>query len=253
MKIGIITGASSGLGKEFYRVICRRHPELDEIWIVARREERLKRLAEEYPDRKTVPVPMDLTREESYETLENRLKEQKPEIALLINNAGVGKIGNAADEHWTTQTAQVDLNVRAVTAVTTICLPYMKKGSWILNVCSISSFAPNPRMTVYSSTKAYLYNYSKSLRFELKERGINVCAVCPGPMDTEFLGIAGITDSGSKAFASLPYCDPVKVTEYGVKAAEEGKSVYTPGVFYKFYHAVAKLLPYDLVMHMSKT
>lgn len=253
MKIGIITGASAGLGKEFYRVVCRRHPELDEIWIIARREERLRSLAEEMPGRKTVCVPLDLTLESSYTALENKLADEKPEIALLINNAGCGRLGNVKDEHWTTQTAQVDLNVKAVTAVTTLCLPYMKKGSWVLNVCSISSFCPNPRMTVYSATKAYLYSYSKSLRFELKPYGINVCAVCPGPMETEFLGIAGISKDNSKAFATLPYCDPVKVTENGVIAAENGQGVYTPKFFFKFYRAFAKVVPHGIVMHFSKT
>ena len=86
----------------------------------------------------------------------------------------------------------VRLNCEALTVMTSLTLPYMQKDSEIINVCSIAAFAPNTGMSVYSSTKAYVLSLSKALRIELKGREINVLAVCPGPMDTEFLPIAGI-------------------------------------------------------------
>ena len=129
----------------------------------------------------------------------------------------------------------------------------MCEGSFIVNTCSIASFAPNPRMTTYCSTKAYVLSFSRSLRFELKNKKINVCAVCPGPMDTEFLPIAGIEKGTSKTFDTLPRCNPDKVAEKGLNAASKGKGVYTPKAFFRFYRFVAKVLPHSIVMKMSKT
>lgn len=260
MKIAIITGASSGLGEKLLYETEKRF-SLDEIWIIARRKERLEALAAKCTGgAKIVPIALDLTDYSSYETLSAMLAEKKPEIFALLNNAGFGKLGNMIDMTYPEQAGMVDLNCRALTAVTTLCLPYMKKraggekvSSFILNTCSIASFAPNPRMTVYCSTKAYVLSFTKSLRFELRGTGINVCAVCPGPMATEFLDVAGISGGKSKTFETLPYCDPGKVAAGALKAASAGRNVYTPRAFFKFYRFLAKILPHSLVMKMSKT
>lgn len=253
MKIAIITGASSGLGYEYVKAVVERYPDLDEYWLIARRRERLEAIAEEYKDKKIVPVCLDLTKDESFAEFDALLKEKNPDIRLLINNAGFGKLGRLADMPYGDQIRMVDLNNKALTGITNISLPYMKKGSYVLNVCSIASFAPNPRMTVYCSTKAYVLSFSRSLRFELKERGINVIAVCPGPMRTEFLANAGIEKGSSKTFDTLPYCDPVKVARASLVKADAGHGVYTPKAFFKFYRLLAKLLPHEIVMHMSQT
>jgi len=152
-----------------------------------------------------------------------------------------------------TQTRMIDLNNRAMTAVTSVALPFMTRGSFVINVCSIASFAPNPRMTVYSSTKAYVLSFSKSLRFELKKKGINVLALCPGPMDTEFLPAAGIAKGASHTFDTLPRVQPAMAAERSLRAAAKGRGIYTPRAFFKLYRLLAKLLPHGLVMHMSKT
>lgn len=93
-------------------------------------------------------------------------------------------------------------------------------------------------MTVYSASKAFMFHFSKSLRYELKPRGINVCAVCPGPMETDFLDVADIPGN-SKAFATLPYCDPAAVAGRALEYARAGRGVYTPRLFYKFYRLLA--------------
>lgn len=252
MKIALITGASSGLGEEFYKSVIARHPELDEIWLIARRKERMDALAAAYPGIKTRSIPMDLTDFASFSELESVLANERPEIRILINNAGFGTLGNVCDLDYPVQCRQIDLNAKALTAVTCLSIPYMKKGDCIINVCSIAAFAPNPRLTVYSSTKAYVLSFSKGLRYELKPRGIHVLAVCPGPMRTEFLSVAGITDRNSKTFATLPYCDPERVARTALKKAEAGRGVYTPRAFFKFYRFLAKILPHSLVMHVSR-
>ncbi len=253
MKIAIVTGASSGLGEEYVKCLEKDYPQVEAIWVIARRKDRLEALAKNYPAKPIIPLPLDLTEYDSYEALRERLENEKPEVAILINNAGFGTLGNFDEMEMFSQTRMVDLNVRAMTAVTSAVLPYMKRGSFIVNVCSIASFAPNPRMTVYCSTKAYVLSFSKSLRFELKKKGINVHAVCPGPMDTEFLPAAGIEKGSSHTFDTLPRVNPAMAAARSLKHAARGKGIYTPRLFFKFYRLLAKLLPHDLVMPMSKT
>lgn len=254
MKIAIVTGASSGLGEEYIRSISAGTYDVDEIWAVARRKERLIELSEKYgKNKKIVPISLDLTKYESYTKLKCKLEEEKTEIKLVVNNAGYGTLGDFDSKELLTQTGMVDLNARALVAVSSLVLPYMHRGSFIINVCSIAAFAPNPRMAVYCSTKAFVYSFSKALRYELKNKGINILAVCPGPMDTEFLSVAGIEKGSSHTFDTLPRCNPRKVAEISLKKASEGKGKYTPKVFYKFYRCMAKLLPHSLVMKLSKT
>lgn len=253
MKIALVTGASSGLGEEYVRVIAEQYNDVEEIWVIARRTDRLEGLKEKYHQKKIFPISLDLTKHESYETLSSMLESEKPEIKILVNNAGFGTLGDFDTMDMNTQTRMVDLNNRALTAVTSVSLPYMKKGSFALNVCSIASFAPNPRMTVYCSTKAYVLSFSKSLRFELKKKGINVLAVCPGPMDTEFLPAAGIEKGSSHTFDTLPRVNPAMAAERSLYYALKGRGIYTPRVFFKLYRFLAKVLPHGIVMHMSKT
>lgn len=251
MNIAVITGASSGLGKEFLEQLMNTAPLPDEVWLIARREERLQQLANIYPQTTFRCLPLDLAAQESYDTYAQLLAETKPRIRLLINNAGYGKLGDFVNGELNEQSGMVDLNCRALTAMSLASLPYMDRGCAILNVCSIAAFAPTPRMTVYCSTKAYVYSFSKSLRRELRSRGINVMAVCPGPMSTEFLEVADITER-SKTFQTLPYCNPKTVAKGSLKRVYR-RGIYTPHPFYKFYRLLAKLLPHGLVMHMSKT
>ncbi len=252
MNIAIITGASSGLGKEYIKEITKKYNDLDEIWIIARRKNLLEETAKEYPKQKIVPIAMDLTDYKSYNILQKMLSEREATVKILVNNAGYGVLSEIIDSKPLSQSGMVDLNCRALTALTTLVLPFMKKGSFVVNVCSIASFCPNARMTVYSSTKAYVLSYSKGARFENKKRGINILATCPGPMKTEFLNVAGINGK-SKTFDILPYCDPEKVAKKSLEYAEKGKGVYTPRVFYKFYRFLAKIIPHNIMMHFAKT
>ncbi len=251
MKTAIITGASSGLGVEFAKLVEKTYPEVGEIWLLARRKDRLEALAKELGEDKFKAVPIDLCDENALSGLFEKIKASGAEIELLINNAGFGKLGDVADSTAKSQTDMIDLNVKALTALTAEALKHMNRGSGILNVCSIAAFAPNPRLTVYSSTKAYVMSFTKGLSKELKPRGIGCCCVCPGPMRTEFLEVANIGEGASKAFDLLPYCDLKKVAKGALSALKKGRTVYTPRVFYKFYRVLAKLLPHGFIMKFS--
>jgi len=197
-------------------------------------------------------LSLDLCDTMSFMALQEKLVSEQPEVALLINNAGCGYLGNIGEVDTASQTRMVDLNIRALTAVTNIVVPFMGPGGCILNVSSIASFCPNPRMTVYSSTKAYVSSFTVGLAEELKPKGITATAVCSGPMKTEFLDLGNITGN-SKTFETLPYCDQVQVAGGALRAARAGRTIYTPRLFYKTYRALAKVLPVKLMVKFAKT
>jgi len=251
MKIAVITGASAGLGREFLRCLPKYYPNIEEVWIIARRADKLEEAAKEC----SIPcriIPLDLTTDESYDKLAIQAAELKPEVLMLINNSGCGYLGNVGEDELYRQTRMVDLNIKGLTAVTHLLIPYMPRGAKIINVSSIASFCPNARMTVYSSTKAYVTSFTLGLGEELKERGITATAVCAGPMDTSFIELGGIKGN-SKTFDILPYCDPAKVADGALVAAKHGRSVYTPTAFYKLYRVLAKILPVKLMMKFART
>lgn len=251
MKIAIVTGASSGLGREFARQLSGVFPEVEQIWLIARRKGRLEAAADSL-DRPAVCLPLDLCDPMSFTTLQEKLAAERPEVALLINDAGCGYLGNLGETETGLQTRMIDLNLRALTAVTNLTIPYMPRGGRIINVSSIASFCPNPRLTVYSSTKAFVSSFTVGLSEELRPKGISVTAVCPGPMATEFVDVGGITGN-SPMFATLPYCDQVHVAGGTLRAARMRRTIYTPTAFYKFYRLVAKLMPVKIMVKFTKT
>ena len=252
MRTAFVTGASSGLGREFVRQIADVFPEIECYWLIARRTDRLAEVAEALPDKQVECLPLDLCDAMSFMALQEKLTAEQPEIVLLVNNAGCGYLGNIGEVDTASQTRMIDLNLRALTAVTNITVPFMAPGSCILNVSSIASFCPNPRMTVYSASKAYVTSYTVSAAEELKTKGITVTAVCPGPMKTEFLDIGSIAGN-SRMFELLPYCDQVRVAGGALRAAKAGRTIYTPKLFYKFYRVLAKVTPVKLMVKFTKT
>ena len=251
MKVALITGASAGLGKEFLKALPEAFPEIEEYWLVSRSRDKLLAAAKLVPKQCRV-FPLDLTKDESYGSLARYFTEFQPEIALLINNSGCGFLGDVGEGDLARQIQMVDLNLKGLTAVTHLAIPYMPAGGRIVNISSIASFCPNPRMTVYSASKSYVTAFSLGIGEELKRKGITVTAVCPGPMDTDFI-VAGGIKGHSKTFELLPYCDPAKVAKGALAAAKRGQSVYTPRAFYKLYRLIAKLAPAKLMMKASKT
>lgn len=252
MKIAIITGASSGLGEQFAVMVDRFRDEIDELWLIARREERLQELSKKLSKKSRI-LPIDITDDGGIEKYSALLKETNADVKLLINNAGFGKLDNFENLSAQDNGAMVRLNCEALTVITAVTLPFMSDNSEIINSCSIASFAPNTRMAVYSSTKAYVMSLSRALRDELKPRKINVLATCPGPMDTEFLSLAGIEKGTSHTFDTLPRVKPDIMAKKSLIASSKKKAVYTNRVFYKFYRLLAKLLPHSLVMKMAGT
>ena len=202
MKIAIITGASSGLGSEFVRQISRKE-KLGEIWVIARRKGRLTALQKESQTHLRI-ITGDLTKPETLREIEAMLWKEKPDVRILVNAAGYGKIGSWRDIKRSDVDGMIDLNCKAAVAMTQITLPFMKRGARILQICSTAAFQPFPYLSVYAATKAFLYRYSRALRVELYGTGIRVTAVCPYWIkDTEFIGRAK-KSSDSSCIRSFP-------------------------------------------------
>jgi len=188
-KIAIITGASSGLGMEFAKQIEEKY-FLDEIWLVARRPEPMREIADRFLKSKPIILALDLNDEGDLAILKKKLQDEKPDVEILVNNAGLGKIGPFESLGLEEQLDMIDLNVRALTYLSHICIPLMPKGSKILQIASSIGFSPAPFFAVYAATKAYVVSLSDALSFELKDKGISVTAVCPGPVATNFFSVA---------------------------------------------------------------
>lgn len=184
MKIAVVTGASSGIGRELLRAIDPER-EFDEIWVIARRADRLEELKGKCRNR-IRPVPLDLSEESAIDSYRALLEEEKPEISLLINAAGCGIFGPFAESDLDKQLNSLKVNALALIAMCRVSLPYMESGDSIINVGSNSAWQPVPYQSVYGASKSCVLNFSRALGRELRPRGIHVMCVCPGWIKTEF-------------------------------------------------------------------
>ena len=236
--IAVITGASSGMGREFVYAIDK-DMELDELWVIARREDRLLELQPQVRA-KIRPVILDLLDRNSLSQFKALLDIEKPEVRVLVNAAGFGLFGTYTEMDMEKQLEIIDLNDRALTGMTYITLPYMPNGAQIYNMGSMSSFQPVPYINVYGASKAYVLSFSKALRVELAERNIRVMAVCPGWIKTEFFSHA-IHDNTVSYFNR--YYGPKEVIEKAVKDMHRNKPVSILGLPERLQVLGVKLLP----------
>ena len=246
-KIAVVTGASSGLGREFVKLLSEK-TSIEEIWVLARTRSKLEALAAEFPKEIRV-FAMDLSDSAEILRFAAVLEEEKPEILYLINNAGFAKFCSYQDLSIQESLNMVNLNCNGVLAMGLVCIPYMIQGSHILNIASQASFQPLPYMNIYSASKAFVRNYSRALHVELQSAGISVTAVCPGWMRTAFFDRAMI---GAKKGISKFYgmVTPAVVAAKALRDAEKGKDISVYGVYVKLCHLVAKLLPQRAMMDL---
>ena len=244
--VAIITGASSGMGREFVRHIVSRYSFLDEIWVIARRQERLESLREHFGD-KIVPIALDLSSVHSMKVLSAKLDIEKPNVKILVNSAGMGIIGRFDELDNDEISDMVNLNVNALTSVTRAVIPYMSKGSYIINLASSAAFLPQPGFSVYAASKSYVLSLSRALNAELQKKGIYVSAVTPGPVRTEFFGNAE-RHHKIAFYKKFVMADPKKVVELALKDAKlhADISVYSPTM--KLMMILTKLLPHRFLI-----
>lgn len=245
MKIAVITGASAGIGREFVHSIDRRR-EYDEIWVIARRLDRLEELKEKCKN-KIRTISLDLADAVSIEAYRSLLEAEKPEIDILVNAAGCGVFGPFAQQNLKNVMDSAALNALALTAMCHVSIPYMKSGSSIINLGSNSSWQPVPYQAVYGASKSYVLNFSRSLWCELKPQGIHVMCVCPGWIKTEF-------QAAARHDEFIRYVDrwyePAQVSEQAMTDLEKRKVVSILGAPVRNQVCLVKFLPVKLIMHI---
>lgn len=247
-KIVVVTGSSSGMGKEFARQIACK-VSVDEVWLIARNKDKLNEVSKEI----SIPVKvisLDLTKENELEKYSDFLKNEQPQIAVLCNCAGYGKLNHYENEKLETYMNMIDLNVKAYVSMINKSLPYMRCGSKIMNLASSSAFQPLPYMNIYAATKAFILSYSRALNRELNYRGIHVLAVCPYWVRTDFFERA--IDSGEKQVV-IKYqsiYEPKAVIGKAIHDLYTKKDVSVYGMVDHLQRIGAKVLPHCMVMDL---
>lgn len=243
--IAIITGANGGLGKEFVKLLTKES-DISEIWAIARNKEKLNQLSSEYGNKIEI-IPMDLTDRSNYPELKKRLNGSNINIRYLVNNAGFAKFCSYDDIDIAESLNMIDLNISAVVALGLLCIPHMERGSRIINIASQASFFPLPYQNIYSSTKAFVRNYTRALNVELCDRAITATAVCPGWMKTGLFA-RGVIDAkkGTNNFSGM--VTPDVVAAKALNDAKKGKDMSVYGLYVKSTHLMSKLIPQKLMM-----
>ena len=247
MKIAIVTGASSGMGREFVKQISRLYTGLDEIWVIARRRERLTQLQEEsmYPLR---TLDGDITDPKFLEEFAYLLQATSPDVRMLVNAAGVGSNGTIADLaeiNDRLQPEMVRLNCEALLEMTQKVLPYLSEKSRIINLASGAAFCPQPGLAVYAATKSFVLSFSRALGRELKKKKIYVTAVCSGPVATEFFA----SDTMKIVAWKKPFlADPNAVVRKALIDSGKRKKLSVYGGSMKLVRILTKILPIDFLV-----
>ena len=247
--IAIVTGASSGMGREFALQLSQ-YVQVDEIWAIARRAEALEALKAEV----TVPVRpicLDLLDSKSFETLESLLEAEQPNVKLLVNAAGFGKFGAYHKVSVQDDCRMIDLNCKALLVMTRMVIPYMQPGGHILELDSLSAFQPVPYITTYGATKAFVLSYSRAMNRELKDKGIRVMAMNPGWVKTEFFNHAFQTNGDGEVRYFDRLYEARDVVAVGLKDLYRSKKDYSvPGLPVKMQVFLVKLVPHSIVMNI---
>ncbi len=255
-KIALITGASSGLGEEFARQISQLSSEkaVDELWLLARRRERLEKLAAEL-DLPCRIFALDLLEEENYRKIMEALKEESQKanvfVKYLVNSAGYGKQGCFSEQEEVSLNNCLQLNIFALEKMTYLLSPYLAKDSHVFQISSVSAFLPQPNYASYAASKTYVLHFSRALHQEWKKRGINVLCVCPNLMETEFLSHANMSEQ-TRNLKNLGLEKPEDVVEKAIKDSYSGKDLSISSLSGKLIRLAAKIFPTRLILFLEK-
>ena len=246
MNIAVVTGASSGMGREFVRQLSN-YITPDEIWVIARREDALLQLQQEV----SIPLrilTLDLCKDESFSQYAAVLEQEKPNIRLLVNAAGFGKFGNFQEIPLEDDLRMIDLNCKSLVAMTRLSLPYMGSGSHILQLDSLSAFQPVPYIATYGATKSFVFSYTRATNAELQGTGIRMMAMNPGWVKTEFFQHAFRTNGGQVQYFDRLY-EAEDVVRTGLRDLYKTKKEYSVHGFpTRMQVRLVKLLPHNIVM-----
>jgi len=243
MKIAVVTGASSGIGREFVLAVDRTYAP-EEIWVIARNEKKLSELAS-LTQARIRPLALDLTQKESLAAYEKALADFHPDVCALVCASGFGRFGAFADLSLEDQMEMVDLNVKALMGVTYATLPYLHAGAHVYEMGSLSSFQPVPYIGVYGATKAFVLSFSRAIGQELRPKGIRVMAVSPFWVKTAFFDRA-VSDDTITYYSH--FYTPQQVVSRAISDMRRGRDVSICGFAARAQVLLTKLLPHKLIM-----
>ncbi len=251
MPTALITGASSGIGEQFgYALAGRKY----DLVLIARREDRLNAVAaraRELGAGRVESVAIDLGQPGAHQRIHDRLAAAGMQVDYLVNNAGFGTSGHFARLPLEREIAEIDLNVTALVALTRVFLPAMieRKRGTIINVASTAAFQSVPFMATYAATKAFVLSFTEGLAGELAGTGVKVLALCPGPVKTEFQGVAHNEHGRVPSFV---YIDAATVAAQGIAAADSGRHVYIGGVMNFVGAQATRFLPRAMIRRIAR-
>lgn len=241
--IAIITGASSGIGYEFARQIDKKNYE--EIWLIGRRVEKLKNLSDKLQTRARI-FALDLCEEKSFEILKKELEISNKKVGLLINSAGMGKNDYFKNISLDDDIKTLDLNIKALTAMTKISLDFFQKDGIILNIASSAAFIPQAKFALYAASKFYVLSFSRAIRREFKD--IKISVLCPNRVETEFIKKSNNNSSGIK---NLGNENLKKMVEKAIKNMGK-KDLITTHPSAKILLIISKIFPHSFIMWIEK-
>jgi short-subunit dehydrogenase len=248
----LITGGSGGIGFEIAKVLAR---DGFDIVIVARKRETLEgaagQLVGKFGGRVQV-FAADLRLSNAPQAIADFLHNENIPIEVLVNNAGFGLGGGFADTDLRRELDMIQVNIAALTHLTKLFLPAMikRRSGRVMNLASTAAFQPGPLMAVYYASKAYVLSFSEALAEELRNTGVTVTALCPGPTATEFAATAQVTKS--RLFSAFGMADPAEVAKFGVAAMMHGRRVAIPGIKNKIIAQSNRFAPREVVARISR-
>jgi short-subunit dehydrogenase len=248
----LITGASNGIGFELAKVHAEKG---DDLVLVARSKDKLDALGRELEEKHKIKVYIigkDLSRPGSAKEIYDELKLNNISVDYLINNAGSGDYGFFADSDWNRQEQMINLNVTSLVHLTWLFLPEMinRKSGRILNLASTASFQPGPTMSVYFASKAFVLSFSEAINNEVRDHGVTVTALCPGPTLSGFQAASSLRDK--KLFENKKFPGSREVAEFGYRAMMKGKAVAIHGLMNTLFANSVRFAPRSQVVKFTR-
>lgn len=243
----LVTGASSGIGESFVELLAGHGVA---TVVVARRGDRLEDLARRYPSVEVLVA--DLTTPEGVESVARRIIDPQRPIDLVVNNAGFGTSGEFHTLAPERLEREISLNITALTRLSHAAVGVMRarRRGWLINVSSVASFQPAPKLAVYAATKAYVTNLTESLHEEARRDGVRVTALCPGITRTEFQSVSNSDEYAGK-YPTFVWMEPEAVAKVALADVVRGRAISVPGAIYKLLVVLVDILPRSLVRRLS--
>ena len=248
MKIVMVTGASSGIGAEFVRQLDQSFSRIDEIWMIARNVKKMEEIASNLKN-KTRIIGLDLEKNEQRTELQMLIEKENPNICMLVNCAGFGLMGDFEQLNMEEQLNMVELNCKALTAVTYMAIPYMTRNGRIIQLASAAAFVPQAHFVVYAATKSYVLSFSRALQEELLPKEIYITAVCPGPVNTPFFDRAE-TNGQTLALKKNFSVSPEWVVKDALIASKRRKTVAVCSLPMKLFRILCKVVPHSWILEI---